>query len=64
VQFKFWLRGPVDNPQVELIGDQRWHAGYIGKRAERSVMAELLTPQDIKQLRDEHGRWHLPGAPP
>jgi hypothetical protein len=66
VKFKIWLRGPADDPRVELIGDEEWQrrSGHFSQREERSVMAELLTPQEVKDLQIQHGRWFLPGTPP
>ena len=31
---------------------------------ERSVMRELLTPDEISHLEQSEGRWYLPGTPP
>ena len=66
MKFKIWLRGPADDPRVELIGDQEWYRrpAHFRQREERSVMAELLTPQEAKDLQFEPGRWFLPGNPP
>jgi hypothetical protein len=30
----------------------------------RSIMAELLTPEEARHLEISEGRWHLPGPPP
>jgi len=66
MQFKFWLRGPADDPRVELIGEEGWYwrSGHFSQREERSVMAELLTAQEVKNLQLQPGRWLLPGTPP
>ncbi|MEV6596967.1 hypothetical protein AB0M36_08910 [Actinoplanes sp. NPDC051346] len=36
--FKFWLRGPADDPQVEIIGPDGWYwrSGHFRQRRERS----------------------------
>lgn len=59
MRFKTWLRGPAEDPQVELIGEdgRPW-------RAERSIMRELLTPEEARHLEIAEGRWFLPGTPP
>lgn len=31
---------------------------------QRSIMAELLTPEEIRHLEIAEGRWFLPGPPP
>jgi len=31
---------------------------------ERSIMRELLTPEEVRHLEVAEGRWHLPGPPP
>jgi hypothetical protein len=66
MKIKFWLRGPADNPQVEIVG--HWHGdrrpGHFSQRPERSIMAELLTAQEAAALQVEPGRWLLPGTPP
>lgn len=35
----------------------------VGKPEERSVMAELLTAQEVMDLQRQPGRWLLPGTP-
>lgn len=66
MNFKFWLRGPADDPQVELIGEHGWywHSGHFSQRADRSIMAEMLTPDEVRRLEASEGRWLLPGPPP
>jgi hypothetical protein len=66
VKFKFWLRGPADDPRVELIGEEAcyWRSGHLSQRPERSIMAELLTAQESEDLQVEPGLWLLPGPPP
>jgi hypothetical protein len=66
VRFKIWLRGPADAPRIELIGDEEWyrHSGPFSRHEGRSVMAELLAPQDAKDLQFAPGQWLLPGTPP
>ena len=63
MRFKTWLRA---DEQVELIGSEGWYwrSGHFSQRAERSVMAELLTPEEVRHLEVAEGRWHLPGPPP
>lgn len=66
MRFKMWLRGPADNPEVEVIGEHTyyWRSGHWRGPQERSVMAELLTPDEIRHLEISEGRWFLPGPPP
>jgi len=63
-----WLRGPADDPRVELIGDDGWYrpSGHdeFSQREERSLMAELLSPKEAKKLQIAPGRWLLRGTPP
>lgn len=66
MKVKMWLRGPADNPRVELIGGWGWYwrSGHYSQREERSLMAELLTAREVEELHPENGRWLLPGTPP
>jgi hypothetical protein len=66
VKFKTWLIGPADDPQVEIIGDEEWRQGtnHLKRREERSMMAELFSPQEVKDLQLAPGQWFLPGIPP
>jgi hypothetical protein len=66
MRFKIWLRGPADNPRVEMIGDKGWdqRSDDTTQRGERSLMAELLTLQEAENLQTGSGRWLLPGTPP
>ncbi|MFI5494614.1 hypothetical protein [Actinoplanes sp. NPDC051859] len=66
LRFKMWLRGPADAPRVEFIGAAGWYwqSGHFSQRPERSIMAELLTDDQVRMLRDSNGRWSLPGTPP
>lgn len=66
MKFKFWLRGPADDPRVELIGEEAcyWRSDHIRQRPGRSIMAELLTAQEAADLQVEPGLWLLPGPPP
>jgi len=66
MRFKTWLRGPAEDPEVELIGEWSWYwrSGHYSQRAERSIMAELLTPEEVRHLEVAEGRWYLPGPPP
>jgi hypothetical protein len=67
MRFKTWLRA---GGEVEIIGPDGWYwrSGHWQQRAERSVMAELLaetlTPQEIRALEIGPGVWLLPGPPP
>jgi len=65
---KIWLRGPANDPRVELIGDDGWYRptdhDESSQSEERSLMAELLTTQETKNLQSAPGRWLLPGTPP
>jgi hypothetical protein len=66
MKFKIWLRGPADHPRIEIIGAEDWyrHTAHFSQREQRSVMAELLTPQEAEDLQISPGRWLLPGTPP
>ena len=61
--FKTWLRA---GGQVEIVGDENgyWRSGHFSQRAERSIMAELLTPEEVRHLEVSEGRWHFPGPTP
>ena len=63
MRFKTWLRA---DKQVELIGEWGWYwrSGHWKQRQPRSIMAELLTPEEVRHLEVAEGRWHLPGPPP
>ena len=65
-KIKFWLRGPADDPHVEIVGhwNAYWRSGHFSQRTERSIMAELLTAEEAAALQVEPGRWFLPGTPP
>ena len=45
-------------------GPQAGQASNGRQSEERSVMAELLTPQEVRDLQVAPGRWLLPGTPP
>lgn len=62
MSFKIWLRGPADDPQVEVIGEHAWW--LEGSHRNRSVMSELLTEEENERLQVGEGRWLLPGTPP
>ncbi|ROP32824.1 hypothetical protein EDD30_5773 [Couchioplanes caeruleus] len=66
MRFKMWLRNPGSDPQVEIIGDSAWYwrSGHFSQRIERSVMAELLSEDEVQRLQLQPGRWLLPGIPP
>jgi len=66
------LRDALDTMITEATAGSRHHGASLndegserlGRRGERSIMAELLTAQEVKDLQREPGRWLLPGAPP
>lgn len=63
--FKFWLRGPADNPQVEIVAHRDGGSSRNApQRAERSIMRELLGDEVSHDLEVTEGRWLLPGFPP
>lgn len=64
--FTFWLRGPADNPWVEVVGhrDGSGQPADFSERAQRSIMRELLGHDGSQSLDVADGRWLLPGAPP
>ena len=66
MSFKFWLRGPADDPQVEIIGHWNgyWRSGHFSQRPERSIMRELLGEEQARDLEVREGFWLLPGTPP
>jgi len=66
MRFKIWLRGPANSPRAEVIGDWGWYwrSAHYNQREERSLMAELLTPEQVEQCQLREGWWFLPGAPP
>lgn len=66
MSFKFWLRGPADDPQVEVIGEHSWYwqSSHYSERRDRSIMRELMTEEESERLQMEPGRWFLPGTPP
>lgn len=68
VRFKTWLRGPdaYGEPVVEFVGEQngRWRSGRWQQRKERSIMAELLSADEVRRLQVDEGRWYLPDPPP
>ncbi|WP_170047626.1 hypothetical protein [Couchioplanes caeruleus] len=51
---------------MEIIGDSAWYwrSGHFSQRIERSVMAELLSEDEVQRLQLQPGRWLLPGIPP
>jgi hypothetical protein len=62
---KRWLKGPNSQgePVVELTesgGEDE--ASVPGRRPQRSVMAETLTPEQADQYQVEPGRWLFPGS--
>ena len=66
---KRWLRGPdaQGEPVVELISGEDWYgrSGHGGRRQERrSLLAEMLSDDDIRRFRVADGVWYLPGYPP
>jgi hypothetical protein len=63
MRFKGWLRA---DEQVEIIGPDGWYfrSGHWQQREERSVMAELLSEDEVRHLEIAEGRWFLPGTPP
>lgn len=66
MRLRFWLRGPSDDPQVELISDYAWYwrTADFGQRGERSVMAELTTSEEVARLEIHPGHWYMPGSLP
>ena len=66
------LRDALKTMITEATGRSRHHgaslndegSGRLGRREERSVMSELLTAREVKDLQLEPGRWLLPGTPP
>lgn len=63
---KFWLRGPADNPQVEVVGEyaESGSRDRDSERPDRSVLRELLTEDEAQRFRVTDGVWYLPGGPP
>jgi hypothetical protein len=66
MSFKFWLRGPADDPQVEIVGEHAyyWSSSHFSERRDRSVMRELLGEEGSRRFQISEGRWLLPGPPP
>jgi hypothetical protein len=64
--FKIWLRGPADDPQVEVVGEHAWYwdSGHYSQRKNRSIMRELHTREESEQLQIADGVWFLPGRLP
>ncbi|RZU48550.1 hypothetical protein EV385_0267 [Krasilnikovia cinnamomea] len=61
MRIKLWLRGPGDDPRVEIVTEfEGWEPEYLAARAHRSVLAEAL-PQDGTSRRPvADGWWFLP----
>lgn len=49
-----------ERPDVDDLVPERKHVDG----PERSVMEELLRPEEVERLQDGPGRWLLPGTPP
>ena len=66
MSFKFWLRGPADDPRVEVVGEHAfyWDSAHFSRRKDRSLMREMLTEEDSRRFQIAEGVWHFPGRPP
>ncbi len=64
--FKFWLRGPADDPRVEVVGEDAFYrdSGHDSEREDRSLIRELLSKEDSERLQVADGVWVLPGRLP
>jgi hypothetical protein len=59
---RWWEAGAPGNDQdlAELFRDEHLEQ----EPEERSVMAEMLTPEEVSEYQIAPGRWYLPGTPP
>lgn len=61
-RMRWWEAGTPGNDQdlAELLRDEHLEQ----EPEQRSVMAEMLTPEDVDRYQIAPGRWYLPGTPP
>ncbi|GAB1691362.1 hypothetical protein [Krasilnikovia sp. M28-CT-15] len=62
MRIKLWLRGPADDPQVEIVAEFDGRApGRPAARAGRSILTEALPHDGTSRRPVADGWWFLPG---